>query len=128
MKRLLTTIAALALAALTGCSSLPQSRATTMNQATAPLFTEEEKAAMTVEERAEIYNENVPERDRVVCRRERRVGSHMPVTICRTQTEIDEERQAARDVLSERDPYSWRPQPSAIQPRRDPDARGLGGR
>jgi len=43
---------------------------------------------------AEDYRE-----DRVVCRRQRPVGSHLPITVCRTESQMQAERDAAQDAI-----------------------------
>lgn len=94
---------ALALIPLAGCSSPPSQPESVGNptaaDGSAPVFTAEEKAAMTQEEKLRVYNETAADRDRVVCRRERPVGSHMPRTICRTVAEIEAEREAAQETI-----------------------------
>jgi hypothetical protein len=40
-------------------------------------------------------------RDRRICKREMRVGSHMGTTVCRTQAEIDRERESSNDSMRE---------------------------
>jgi hypothetical protein len=37
--------------------------------------------------------------ERLICRRERVLGSNLPQRVCRTQTEMVREREAARDLL-----------------------------
>lgn len=91
-------LAVLLTALLPGCSSMPESTAA-KNSQLGPAYTEEEKAAMSTEEKVEIYNEQQEDRDKLVCRRERPVGSRMITTVCRTQAEIDEERQTAQEAL-----------------------------
>ena len=56
MKTILTPFAGAMLLTLAGCSSIgPPSYA--KNAQDGPAFTEEEKSAMTTEEKAEIYND-----------------------------------------------------------------------
>ena len=96
---LLPTLAAVILTALlAGCSSMPESTAT-KNSQLGPAYTEEEKAAMSTEEKVAIYNEQQEERDKLVCRRERPVGSRMVTTVCRSRAEIEEERKSAQEAL-----------------------------
>jgi hypothetical protein len=84
---------------LAGCASQPADP-TTVDAAMA----EEERAAaleqMTTEEKVAIYNEGVEEeKDQLVCRKERKVGTHFPKTVCYTQQEIEEMRRAAQSEL-----------------------------
>lgn len=66
----------------------------------APQFTEAEKAAMTTEEKAAIYNESVEDdEDRVICRRYTPTGTRQSQTICRTVAEAETERKAAQETL-----------------------------
>jgi hypothetical protein len=66
----------------------------------APKFTETEKAAMTTEEKAELYNASLEnEEDRVICRRYTPTGSRQATTICRTVAEAEIEREAAQETL-----------------------------
>ncbi len=68
--------------------------------ADAPRFTEAEKAAMTTEEKAEIYNASVQnDEDRVICRRYTPTGTRQSKTICRTVAEAESERKAAQESL-----------------------------
>ena len=65
-----------------------------------PEFTEAEKASMTAEEKAEIYNASVAtDDDRLVCRRRMTTGSHMRRTTCRSRAEMREDREAAQEAL-----------------------------
>ena len=84
---------------LAGCASQPADP-TSVEAAMA----EEERAAaleqMTTEEKVAIYNEAVEEeKDQLVCRKERKVGSHFPKTVCYTRQEIEQMRRAAQDEL-----------------------------
>ena len=42
---------------------------------------------------------NLPASDEVVCRRERHVGSHVPVMICRTRRQMEEDQREAMDAV-----------------------------
>lgn len=89
----------LALLLISGCSSTPADQ-TTKDLADAPALTQEQKDAMSQEEKVEAYNASMSEdRDKLVCRREQVTGSHFRKTICRTQGQIEEERRAAQDAL-----------------------------
>ena len=89
------------LALMAGCSSMPTSQ-TTKDLESAPQFTEEEKAAMTTEEKVAVYNESMNEDgDELVCRREHVVGSHFKKTVCKTRAEMEAERRSAQDALGQ---------------------------
>lgn len=78
---------------------MPTSQAT-KDLEDAPRFTEAEKAEMTTEEKVAIYNESMSEeKDRLVCRREKRTGSHRMYTVCFTREEIESDRQSAQDAV-----------------------------
>jgi hypothetical protein len=86
---------------LGACSSMPKSQPT-KDLETAPQYTQEEKDAMTEEERIALYNESMSQKkNKVVCRREKPLGSHMTKTVCRTQEEIELDRELARESLIE---------------------------
>jgi len=86
---------------LSGCSSVPTSQAT-RDLAVAPVYTQEEKDAMTQEEKVAAYNESMSkDLDKVVCRREEVVGSHFKKTVCKTRAEIENERRAAQDAMQQ---------------------------
>lgn len=90
--------ATLLMIAIAGCAA-PASQST-KDLEQAPTFTEEEKAAMSTEEKVAVYNESMSEeKDELVCRREKRVGSHFPRTVCFTRAEIELQRKSAQDVL-----------------------------
>jgi hypothetical protein len=44
---------------------------------------------------------SIASRDKLVCRRETPTGSHLPVRICRWQSEIEERRQADQKLIGE---------------------------
>jgi hypothetical protein len=50
--------------------------------------------------------------ERLVCRRERVIGSNLPQRVCRTQTQIVREREAAQELLRSQE----RSYPSAAEP------------
>lgn len=85
---------------LPGCA-MPTSQATKDLQ-DAPKFTEAEKAELTTEEKTAIYNAAMSNKgDELVCRREKRVGSHMTKTVCFTRDEIEADRKSAQDAMLE---------------------------
>ncbi len=91
-------LATLTVIAITGCA-MPTSQSS-KDLEEAPRFTEEEKDAMTTEEKVAVYNESMSEeKDKLVCRREKRVGSHFPRTVCFTREEIEADRQSAQDAV-----------------------------
>jgi hypothetical protein len=86
---------------LSACSSVQKTQ-TSQDLDAAPEYTQEEKDAMTEEERIALYNESMSQqKNKVVCRREKPLGSHMTKTVCRTQAEMDRDRDEARDALIE---------------------------
>jgi hypothetical protein len=97
------------LAVTAGCSSMPTSQ-TTQDLESAPQFTEEEKAAMTTEEKVAVYNESMSqERDEIVCRRQQVTGSHFRKTVCRTRAEIEAERRSAQDAMGQARGTTFKP-------------------
>ncbi len=90
---------------LGACASV-QEPSSTRNAQNGPAYTEEEKAEMSTEEKVAVYNDQQNEPDKLVCRRERPVGSRMIKTVCRTQAEIEQERQAAQDAMRPSKGYS----------------------
>jgi hypothetical protein len=101
-------LAATTLALLSACASMPESTAT-KDARDGALYSEEEKAAMSPEEKVAAYNESQEEQNQVVCRRERPVGSRMTKTVCRTRAQIEQERRAAQDALSSDRGYTQGP-------------------
>jgi len=94
-----TLVIACALVLITGCASMPTSL-TTKDLENAPTFTQEEKDAMTEEQKVAVYNESMTEdSNKLICRREHVVGSHFKKTVCKTQAEIELERQSAQDAM-----------------------------
>ncbi len=90
---------------LAGCASTDAP----MNE-TAPQFTEAEKAEMSTDEKADVYNASVTdEEDRVICRRVTPTGSHRSKTICRTVSEAAVERDAAQETLRKGRGTSYKP-------------------
>ena len=64
-----------------------------------PTFTQAEKDTMSDEEKLAIYNAQVREKDQIVCRRERMLGSHRKRTVCFTRAEKELAEDAARRSL-----------------------------
>lgn len=94
-----TAIAGCALALVVGCSSMPTSQ-TTKDLDVAPQYTQEEKDAMTEEEKVALYNESMSvDKNELVCRREHVVGSHFKKTVCKTREEIAAERESAQEAM-----------------------------
>lgn len=95
------TMLALAAALFTaGCASSGTDSAATANVVQAkPTFTDEEKANMTAEEKAGVYNETALAEERVVCRRQVVTGSHRKKTVCRTSAQIKADQDAAHEAL-----------------------------
>lgn len=65
----------------------------------APKFTQEEKNALTWEEKLAIYNTLIEPGHRLICQRERQTGSKRIVARCFSETEVEENREAAQDFL-----------------------------
>ena len=65
----------------------------------APKFTQEEKDALTWEEKLAIYNTLMEPGYRLVCRRERVTGSKRIVARCFSENELEENREAAQEFL-----------------------------
>jgi negative regulator of sigma E activity len=100
------TLAAVTMAAvLVGCSSVGEPTAR-QNEQDGPAFTEAEKAEMTTEQKVAVYNEQQEEKDQLVCRRERPVGSRMIKTVCYTRAEIEEMSRDAQDQVGPAKGYS----------------------
>ena len=83
---------------LAGCSSVGPTTAR-QNEELGPTFTEAEKEEMTTEQKVAVYNEQQEEKDQLVCRRERPVGSRMIKTVCYTRAEIEEMSRTAQDEM-----------------------------
>lgn len=97
------------LAVTAGCSSMPTSQ-TTQDLQTAPQFTEEEKEAMTTEEKVAVYNESMSQdKDELVCRREQVTGSHFKKTVCRTRAQLEAERRSGQDALGQAKGSTFKP-------------------
>ncbi len=93
-------LAVFALAMAAGCSSMPTSQ-TTKDLDVAPVYSQEEKDAMTEEEKVALYNASMSEeRNKLVCRREEVVGTHFKKTVCKTRAEIENERRAAQEAMA----------------------------
>ena len=93
------TVAATALTlALSACSSMPEHQST-IDARNGPKFTQEEKDAMSTEEKVALYNEEVREEDQIVCRRERTVGSRMNKTRCVSRAEMKAQHENSQEAL-----------------------------
>lgn len=95
-------ISVAALTALSGCAYVkpsPDAQAEQRYETYGPKFTEEEKAQMSTEEKVAVYNTEVREEDRIICRREKPLGSHFYRERCFTQKELDEARRAGQDMM-----------------------------
>ncbi|MGB5209340.1 MAG: hypothetical protein WBN31_02270 [Gammaproteobacteria bacterium] len=83
---------------LNGCAAPTSTK--TKDLEVAPQFTEEEKEAMSQEEKVAVYNESMSsEKEKLVCRREKPTGSRMYRTKCYTRAEIEEQRNDAQEAL-----------------------------
>jgi hypothetical protein len=98
IKTLVSAIALGLLVALAGCAAPTSGK--TKDLQVAPTYTEEEKAAMSTEEKVAAYNDSMSdEKDELVCRREKPTGSHMSKTVCYTREQIDMQRKEAQEAL-----------------------------
>jgi hypothetical protein len=94
----LSTLVALTVA-FAACSSMPTSSAT-KDLEVAPTYSEEQKDAMTEEEKVAAYNDSMSkERDEIVCRRVQVTGSHFKQTVCRTRAEMEQESRDAQEAI-----------------------------
>lgn len=85
--------------ALGACGSMPKSTAT-KDLEVAPRYTQEEKAAMSQEEKVAAYNDSMSqERDEIVCRRVQVTGSHFKKTVCKTRAEMAQEQADAQEAI-----------------------------
>lgn len=85
---------------LAGCASQPVDPVAAEAAAVAEAERAAALAQMTTEEKVAIYNAAVEEeKDQLVCRKERKVGTHFPKTVCYTHQEIEEMRRAAQTEL-----------------------------
>ena len=66
-----------------------------------PKFTEEQKSAMSDEQKVDIYNYHVPRDQELVCRNESPVGSHFKKMNCRSRSQIREERSEQEDRIAD---------------------------
>ena len=101
--RLRTGLAGLLTAALmSGCAQFgpsAETQAIMRYDEIAPKFTQEEKDALTWEEKLAIYNTLMEPGYRLVCRRERVTGSKRFVARCFSENELEENREAAQEWL-----------------------------
>lgn len=91
-----TAIISVAIAGLAGCASpdeLPS------DAVAARGYTEEGVTAMSTEEKILLYNDNVEQSEKLVCRSERVVGSHFRRTRCFTRAELEQMRKDAQEVM-----------------------------
>lgn len=105
----------LAVTGVAACSSMPASQ-TTKDLQTAPQYTDAEKNAMTEEQKIALYNESMSqEKNKVVCRRTKPVGSHMTKTVCRTRAEIAQDQEMSQEALRQTRGQPWDPLPPGGQ-------------
>ncbi|MGH8494879.1 MAG: hypothetical protein ACREVN_01965 [Gammaproteobacteria bacterium] len=79
---------------LSGCASQAES-----SLASGPKFTEEEKAAMSEEEKLALYNAQVEEEERLRCTQIKRTGSHRMTRVCTSADERRADQEAAQEAL-----------------------------
>lgn len=87
---------------ITGCANIGPSAETEAfmrYDEIAPKFTQEEKNALTWEEKLAIYNTLMEPGHRLICQRERLTGSKRIVARCFSETEVKENREAAQEFL-----------------------------
>ena len=65
----------------------------------APKFTQEEKDALTWEEKLAIYNTLIEPGHRLICQRERPTGSKRIVARCFSEAEVEDNRESAQEFL-----------------------------
>jgi len=102
MRYLSPLMLAAVLAALSACGHVkpgPKAQATQQYETYGPKFTEEQKAGLSAEEKVAIYNAEVRPEDRIVCRRERVMGSHFRQERCFTQAELADAKTGADTLL-----------------------------
>ena len=102
MRYPIPVVTVFALTAVAGCQHVkphPDTQAQQRYETYGPKFTEEEKAQMSDEEKVALYNAEVREEDRLVCRREKILGSHFYTTRCFTQKELAEAQAAAQEMM-----------------------------
>lgn len=104
MRVLMPSMVFVAFISLSGCAYVgpsPDAKAKEQYETYGPKFTDEEKAQLSPEEKVAVYNNEVREKDRLVCRRERPTGSHLQRTRCFTREEMEQARMAAETILRE---------------------------
>ena len=65
----------------------------------APKFTDEEKRNMTLDEKLAIYNAHVHPSQRLTCAEGKITGSHQPTMRCFTESELEQQQEAAREFM-----------------------------
>jgi hypothetical protein len=65
----------------------------------APKFTDEEKRNMSLDEKLAIYNAHVHPSQRLTCSPGKMTGSHQPTMRCFTESELEEQQEAAREFM-----------------------------
>ncbi len=103
MRIFLTFMLVLSFAALTACAtSAPEPVQTTPSVASAETVINGNDEAVELEELDVqevpiVANAGSP--DELICRTQRVTGSHMPVRVCRTRAQMEEERREAQEIL-----------------------------
>ena len=101
-RNLVSTMVCSGVVALGGCSMIgpsPDARKKAQYEAHGPKFTEEEKAAMSPDQKLALYNLNVEKRHQLKCRAERPTGTRFKGTRCFTLEEQREITNAAQDFM-----------------------------
>lgn len=82
-----------------------------------PIDTPEPVATLEVNEAGEYVFEDEGWRDEVVCKRQRTSGSHVSRKVCKTRGEIEDEREAAFDVVGSLGPVAQPIRSAGDEPR-----------
>lgn len=101
-RTLISAMVCSSVVALAGCSAIgpsPDARKKAQYEEHGPKFTDEEKAAMSNEQKLAVYNLNVEKNKKLVCRTESPTGTRFKVTRCFTREEQREIRRAAEDFM-----------------------------
>lgn len=73
-------------------------------------------ASETVPEDSVAYQEPPMDPNEVVCKRQRPIGSHIPVTVCRTRAQMEADREAALRATGPLRTMGGRPGPATPPP------------
>ena len=96
--------------AVAGCTVVkPHSDTTNKRQYEefGPKFTEEEKAAMSIEQKVAIYNEHHPHDEQLICMKYRPTGSHHIAHKCMTRGERKVAMDDAQEFMRQTKTANW---------------------